>query len=132
MNVLEDAFAHCSTHDELLAQYAKEDEAARRRCKRGGQARHRNHRRIQLLTIRFLRTMAPASLWKSKVQAAEMIGPHLCMLAMKYKFAVSYSEETWVRNVGTMLRADPRAAQIFLRHCTSRRTMAAHGISGSI
>lgn len=122
LTVLNEALRHCAVHDAHLARHAKEDEASRLRCARGGQARHRDHRRIQCLTIRFLRTKAPASMWKSKSHAAETIGLHLCMLGIKNGFAVSKSEETWARNVGKMIRTDSRAAEIFQRHCTPRRS----------
>lgn len=122
LTLLNEALGHCASHDAHLARYAKEDEAAKRHCSMGGRARHRDHRRIQRLTVRFLRTKAPAGLWKSKADAADSIAPHLCMLGRKYGFAVSSSETTWARNVGKMIRADSRAAQIFQRHCASHRT----------
>jgi len=122
VTVLDDALRYCAAHDAHLARHAQEDDAAKQRCTRGGQARHRDHRRIQRLTIRLLRTMAPDTLWMSKAHAAKTISPHLCGLGVKYRFAVSGAKETWARNVVKLIRTDSQATQVFQRHCTPRRT----------
>jgi hypothetical protein len=126
LSLLNEALRFCDVHDAHVARYAQEDEAAKRRCVRGGHERHRNHRRLLCMAIRFLRTMARASSWKSKTHAADTIGPHLCLLGIKHKLKVSESEETWAHNVLKLMRTNPRADQAFQLHCSPRRSNRSH------
>ena len=115
-NLLSEALGCCDVHDAHAARHVQEEGAAKRHCVRGGYLRHRDYRRVQRLTLRFLRTKAPAGRWRSKKHAAYTIAEHLGPLVTKHDLKISPVEETLAHNVLKLMRRVPGAADAFERH----------------
>jgi hypothetical protein len=121
LHLLIDADIHIANFERMLIDHADADLARKRSCVRAGSARHKGFRTLQRLAVRFLRTKAPCTGWKTKKHAAEVLYPHLLKCAIDHELSVSRVKETIEHNVLEQLRKNPRARETFERYRCARR-----------